>query len=94
MISAMISDLIIAIIFLTLVILIFIGVIYIIVSMAKSRGRSVFSWLLFSLIFSPFSAMLVLFLLGDTKEMRLKKIQEEEEQRIAIRQKYSMENKD
>jgi hypothetical protein len=38
--------------------------------------------------------MIILFLLGDTKEMRLKKIQEEEEQRIAIRQKYSMENKD
>jgi Na+/melibiose symporter-like transporter len=72
-----------------------IGVIfYFPVSMAKSRGRSKIGWFFLSFIFTPILTMIILFLLGDTKEMRLKKIQEEEEQRIAIRQKYSMENKD
>lgn len=67
--------------------------IYLIVTMTKSRGRSIFGWLVFALFFTPLITMLILFLLGDTDKRRLQKIQEEEEQRISIRRKYSEENK-
>lgn len=88
------SDILLAIMAIVLV-LIFIGVIfYIPITMAKSRGRSIFAWLLFSIIFSPILTIIILFFMGDTDKNRLKKIKEEEELRISIRQKLSDENKD
>jgi hypothetical protein len=36
--------------------------------MAEARGRSAFGWVLVSLIFSPFLAVILLWLLGDTRQ--------------------------
>lgn len=55
------------------------------VKMANKRGRSTFGWFLFSLIFSPFLAMLFLFLLGETDEKRNERIINEEKLRNLYR---------
>lgn len=38
--------------------------------MAKARGRSALSWVLVSVCFSPFGAIILLYLLGDAPEAR------------------------
>lgn len=55
------------------------------VKMANRRGRSGTLWFLFSLIISPFLAMLFLALLGETDEKRKRRIIEEEELRARYR---------
>lgn len=35
--------------------------------MAEARGRSTFAWVLVSLFFSPFAAVILLFLIGDAR---------------------------
>jgi predicted MFS family arabinose efflux permease len=55
------------------------------IKMANRRGRSATIWFLFSLIISPFLAMLFLALLGETDQKRKKRIIEEEELRMRYR---------
>lgn len=55
------------------------------VKMANRRGRSAIGWFLFSLIFSPFFAMLFLLLIGETDDKRYERIIEEEELRNRYR---------
>lgn len=55
------------------------------VKMANRRGRSAIVWFLFSLLFSPFLAMLFLLLLGETNAKRHERIIEEEELRNRYR---------
>lgn len=55
------------------------------VKMANARGRSAALWFIFSLIISPFLAMLFLALLGETEEKRKRRIIEEEELRMRYR---------
>lgn len=74
----------------SIVILLFILTILIIlivipIKMANRRGRSAIGWFLFSLVFSPFLAMLFLFLLGETDDKRYERIIEEEELRNRYR---------
>ena len=74
----------------TVLILLFILAIIIIlmiipIKMANQRGRSAFGWFLFSIIFSPFLAMLFLLLLGETDDKRYERIIEEEELRNRYR---------
>lgn len=55
------------------------------IKMANRRGRSATIWFLFSLIISPFLAMLFLALLGETDQKRKRRIIEEEELRMRYR---------
>ena len=48
---------------------------WVVTEMAAQRGRSVMGWFLLALlIISPFFAILLLYFLGDTDEMRRKKL--------------------
>ena len=48
---------------------------WVVTEMAAQRGRSVMGWFLLTLfIISPFFAILLLYFLGDTDEMRRKKL--------------------
>ena len=53
-------------------------------SMARKKGRSGFGWFIIACFISPYITMIFLACLGDTEEMRKKKIMEEEE----LRRKY------
>lgn len=55
------------------------------VIMANKRGRNIFGWGVFALLFSPLIAIILLALLGETKEKRLQRIREEEEMRQFVR---------
>ena len=41
---------------------------YIVIEMATKRGRSATNWFLLSLLYSPITSIIVLLLLGETKE--------------------------
>ncbi|RED26938.1 hypothetical protein BD847_0869 [Flavobacterium cutihirudinis] len=56
------------------------------VKMANKRGRSGFGWFIFCLFFSPFLAMLLLAVLGETDEKRRERIIEEEKLRNQYRE--------
>jgi len=56
------------------------------VKMAKKRGRSGFGWFVFCLFFSPFLAILLLAVLGETDEKRRERIIEEEKLRNQYRE--------
>jgi uncharacterized membrane protein len=62
---------------------------FIVIPIARKRGRSGFGWFLLSLIISPIVTMIILFVLGDTEEKRREKrkesIEEEERFRKEIR---------
>ncbi len=48
-------------------------------NMAIKRGRSYLGWFLFSMFTNPLIAMIFLYLIGDTEEIRLSKIKEKAE---------------
>lgn len=56
------------------------------VKMASKRGRSGFGWFIFCLFFSPFLAMLLLAVLGETDKKRRERIIEEEKLRNQYRE--------
>lgn len=66
------------------IIILIIFLITIPVKMANKRGRSGLGWFIFCLFFSPFLAMLLLAVLGETDEKRKERIIEEEK----LRNKY------
>jgi hypothetical protein len=51
------------------------------VKMATKKGRSGFGWFIFCLFFSPFLAIIIIALLGETDEKRRERIIEEEKLR-------------
>lgn len=55
------------------------------VKMATKRGRSGLGWFIFCLFFSPFLAIIIIALLGETDEKRRERIIEEEKLRNQYR---------
>lgn len=63
-----------------------------VVKMANKRGRSGLGWFMLSLVTSPFLAMLILALIGETEAKRKERIIEEEELRNLYRNPSNSEN--
>ena len=55
----------------------YIGMSFVIASMARKRGRDVFGWVFLSLFISPFLTMILLLCLGETEEKWKEKLEEE-----------------
>ena len=59
--------------------------------MATKRGRNSIGWTIFSFFF-PFMGIIFLACLGETDWQRMKRIEEEEEWRMALRKRYKDQN--
>lgn len=59
------------------IIAVYIGMSFVVASMARKRGRDVFGWVLLSLFLSPFLTMIILFCLGETEEKWKERLEEE-----------------
>ena len=63
---------------------------YIAVYMANKRGRSTLNWFLLSLLYSPITSIIILLLIGETKEKWRERIIEEDK----LRSNYRNTNSD
>jgi len=77
--------------FITIIVALYIILFFYVGGSAKTKGRSVFYWVILSLFLTPLLSIPLLYFIGETEEKRNERIFKDEELRILARKQNSIE---